>query len=141
MKESPSYYAIIPANVRYDENLKPNSKLLYGEITALASKNGVCYASNNYFAQLYNVDISTISKCITQLKDKDYIQVDYIVNDDKTKRRIIRLRGIEKFQGVLKNRLGGYCKNTKENNTSNNTIDEIREREIFDYDWMEDDDI
>lgn len=34
MTEHRSYYAIIPANVRYDKRLKPNTKLLYGEITA-----------------------------------------------------------------------------------------------------------
>ena len=33
-----NYYAIIPANVRYDINLKPNEKLLYGEITALSNQ-------------------------------------------------------------------------------------------------------
>ena len=35
-----NYYAIIPATVRYDSELKPAEKLLYGEVTALANKNG-----------------------------------------------------------------------------------------------------
>ena len=47
-----SYYAIIPANVRYDPDLTPNAKLLYGEITALTNDKGYCWASNNYFANL-----------------------------------------------------------------------------------------
>ena len=33
-----NYYAIIPATVRYDKDLKPAEKLLYGEVTALANK-------------------------------------------------------------------------------------------------------
>ena len=43
-----SYYSILPATVRYNEQLKPNEKLLYSEITALANKNGYCYAKNKY---------------------------------------------------------------------------------------------
>ena len=34
-KVNPSYYAIIPASVRYSDII-PNAKLLFGEITALA---------------------------------------------------------------------------------------------------------
>lgn len=30
-----SYYAVIPATVRYSPALKANEKLLYGEVTAL----------------------------------------------------------------------------------------------------------
>lgn len=36
------YYAIIPATIRHNKDLKPAEKLLYGEITSLANKNGFC---------------------------------------------------------------------------------------------------
>jgi len=68
-----SYYAIIPAEVRYDQSLSANAKLLYGEITALCSEKGFCWATNSYFAGLYKKDVVTISRWIAQLIDKKYI--------------------------------------------------------------------
>ena len=124
-QERPSYYAIIPANVRYDEDLKPSAKLLYGEITALSSKYGVCYASNNYFARLYKVDASTVSRWVDNLKDKEYIAVEYIRENDEIKARAIRLVGIAKNQYLLQKDGEGYCKKVKENNTSINNIERI----------------
>ena len=57
MNESPSYYAIIPAGVRYDKQLPQGAKLLYSEITALSSKSGSCWASDQYFiCLLYTSD-------------------------------------------------------------------------------------
>ena len=71
--ENPSYYAIIPANVRYDKDICANAKLLYGEITALCNKSGYCWATNEYFAELYNVSRVSISKWVNQLIDKNHI--------------------------------------------------------------------
>lgn len=69
-----AFYAIIPANVRYDKDLAPNAKLLYGEITALCNEKGYCWATNQYFAELYNVSDRTIKNWVCQLVDKGYIQ-------------------------------------------------------------------
>ena len=74
MKEEPNYYAVIPAEVRYDKRLKPNEKLLYGEISALANKIGICFAGNSYFSELYDVDKATISRWITGLEKCGYIK-------------------------------------------------------------------
>ena len=71
---TPSYYAIIPANVRYDKELKPNQKLMYGEITCLANKYGLCWASNKYFAELYGVSDVSVSTWINDLVRKGYIK-------------------------------------------------------------------
>lgn len=74
MNESPSYYAIIPAGVRYDKQLPQGAKLLYSEITALSNKNGYCWASNDYFAKLYSVSNRTIKSWLKCLEDNSYIR-------------------------------------------------------------------
>ena len=74
-KEQPNYYAIIPATVRYDTNLKSAEKLLYGEITALCNKEGYCFASNEYFANLYGVSKRSVTGWIAALAAKHYIFV------------------------------------------------------------------
>ncbi len=82
-KEQPNYYAIIPATVIYDNNLKSAEKLLYGEITALANKNGYCYAKNKYFAYLYNVTAVSVSRWISHLQELGYIETEIIRNSIK----------------------------------------------------------
>lgn len=86
--ESPSYFAIIPASVRYDKNLCANAKLLYGEITALCHKEGYCWASNRYFANLYDVDERTIKRWIANLEENGYIESETQNIGFKTHRKI-----------------------------------------------------
>lgn len=70
-----NYFTIIPSKVRYDKDLSPNAKLLYGEILALCNDKGYCWASNRYWAELYNVSNRTVSKWIDELSKKEYIKV------------------------------------------------------------------
>lgn len=76
-----SYYAIIPAEVRYDEELPPNAKLLYGEITSLCNEKGYCWATNQYFADLYHCSISAVKKWISALVKKRYISLELIYKE------------------------------------------------------------
>ena len=143
MKENPTYYAVIPANVRYDNKLSSSEKLFYGEITALSSKTGECWASNSYFSKLYDVSPSTISAWVGKLKNFGYINVRHELNGKEIKRRIIKLRGSQKIdhpiqssqkieRGVVRkheegsqNILGGYSENLQENTINYNTIKDI----------------
>ena len=128
MEDKPNYYAIIPGDVRYDPTLKDKAKLLYGEITALSNKEGWCYASNKYFADLYGVSITTISLLIKNLIDKGYLESEITYKEGSReidKRYLKIIKG-----GYLKNLKGGYLKNLKDNNTSiNNTS--INKKEIY----------
>lgn len=70
----PSYYAVIPADVRYDDRIPANAKLLYGEISALIGAEGFCYASNSYFMKIYGFSDPTITRLISQLEKNGYIK-------------------------------------------------------------------
>lgn len=83
-----SYYAIIPANVRYDKSLSANAKLLYGEITALCNDKGYCWATNKYFADLYGVSDRSIRQWISVLEKRGYIKATTTYNEDGSKRYI-----------------------------------------------------
>ena len=77
MDESrPGYYAVIPAEVRYDDRIPANAKLLYGEISALIGAEGYCYASNQYFSSLYGMAEETIARLITKLEKAGHIRRD-----------------------------------------------------------------
>lgn len=88
-ERKPSYLAVIPAKVRYDKELPPNAKLLYGEIQALANSEGYCWSGNEYFATLYGLSTRTVSGFVSKLAQKNYITVE-ILRDEKTN-EIIRV--------------------------------------------------
>tara|TARA_Y100001972_G_C7583619_1_gene292702 strand:+ start:250 stop:879 length:630 start_codon:yes stop_codon:yes gene_type:complete len=135
MNENPTYFAIIPANVRYS-NIRANCKLLFGEITALANKKGYCFASNAYFARLYGVSKNTISSWISELKQNGFISVKIIKNEfnEVIQRRI----------GINQNEEGGIYPNLEDNKQENNKtnnillrkekfVDEVNSFEIDDF--------
>jgi hypothetical protein len=133
MGEKKSYYAIIPANVRYDKNLSANAKLLYGEITALCNEKGYCWATNEYFASLYNTSEKTITRWISNLKDSEYIdtKIEVFRYEDGTVKKIryifldknvLNQTDIFSINHTDKNVLNQLDKNVPYNNTSiNNT--------------------
>ena len=89
--EKPNFYGIMPANVRYDKNLKPMEKILYTEITALSNKEGYCFASNSYFGELYEVNKKTVSTWVNNLEKQGYIKIVLIYKQgtkEITERRI-----------------------------------------------------
>jgi hypothetical protein len=137
----PNYYGTIPADVRYSENLTPNAKLLYAEITALSQKDGSCWASNKYFSNLYNVSTVTVSRWISSLVENNFInrEIVYKKGTKQIDKRYLQLCN----GGINKNVNAPINKNVKDNNTSiNNTSINISNRRkdfvlnvmSFDYD-------
>lgn len=96
MDEQPSYYTVIPAPVRYDEELVkyPKAILLYGEIVALASMKGYCWASNKYFETRLHVKTRSIQDYMTLLIERGYIwrKLIYEENSKKVSERRLYIR-------------------------------------------------
>lgn len=120
MAEQPTYYSILPASVRYNKNLKPNEKLLYSEITALTNKDGVCYATNEYFANLYGVTKVAISQWISNLEKEGLIDREIIYADGSKQilNRHIRIV-IDPIKENFNTPIKQNFKDTIYNNTSN----------------------
>ena len=132
--ERPGYYGILPANIRYDKNLKPMEKIMYSELTALSNKNGYCNATNSYFAELYEVSKNTVSLWIGDLEKAGYIKTKLIYEagtKNIKERRIYISDPITKnndtyhekeVDPITKNNDTPITKNREDNNTSiNNT--------------------
>ncbi|MBE5805132.1 MAG: helix-turn-helix domain-containing protein [Clostridiales bacterium] len=125
-----NYYAIIPAYIRYNKELKFGERLMYGEITALSNKSGYCYASNKYFADLYGVSQSTISRWISHLAELNSIDVQIIRNE---KKEIIERRLYITDTPYMQNCTYPYTQNnqypirkkSKENIINNNMLDSL----------------
>ena len=127
-----NYYAVIPAQVRYDNTIPPGARLLYGEIAALANKNGYCFAQNSYFAECYQITVKTVKLWLSALEEKGYIK-RVVVRDEKTneatERRIFLMHiefnmptSEEKGFDLGKKSSRGQEKKVPYNNTFNNTF-------------------
>lgn len=133
-EQQKAYYAIIPANVRYDKDLVPNAKLLYGEITALCNEKGYCWASNQYFAELYGVSVLSVKRWVNSLVTKGYVYrtLTYKPNSKEVDKRILSIdsgikidtTSVQKcYDPSIKNDTSSSIKNDTDNNTSiNNTF-------------------
>lgn len=74
-EQRPGYWAVIPAQVRYDPELPPNAKLLYAEISSLTDAAGYCFASNAYFQNLYGWAERTVQNLLRVLQRQGYIRI------------------------------------------------------------------
>lgn len=131
----PGYYAVIPAEVRYDSTIPANAKLLYGEISALTGAEGFCYATNQYFAELYGVAEETISRWLAKLEKAGHLVRELVKDKDgQIIQRKIYLRvsapdvhtptpPIDEIVNTSPQKdQEGIDEKVKENNTSNNTV-------------------
>lgn len=145
------YYTLLPPNVRYDDRLTGDEKVLFSEILFLSQKNGYCFASNSYLSNLFGVTKVCISNRISNLKKYRYIDTEIIYKENSKqieKRKIYILNntllkesliGINKdFKTPIKQPNGEGIKRTfkdnitRDNITSTNIMIDDRYKESID---------
>lgn len=131
MNEKPGYYAIIPANVRYDKNLTPSARLLYGEITALCNEKGYCWASTKYFQNLYGVSHVSIQNWLKDLDDFGYIQrkVFYKEGTKEIDKRVITINNNPSKENLTRGSKENFT--TQQRNLYNPNKENLTENIIF----------
>lgn len=83
-KIKPSFWAVLPANVRYSDKIGSTAKLIYAEITALSNINGYCWAPNDYFSELFKISIEQVSRLISDLCREGFLK-RYVDKDNNRK--------------------------------------------------------
>ena len=68
------YYINIPQKVA-EAHISLGARMLYGQISRLSNKEGYCYASNNYLAELLDCSERSVQRFIEELKDNNFIKV------------------------------------------------------------------
>lgn len=68
-----SYFYQLNAEVLIDTKLSDFEKLLYSLINGLSKGKNGCFASDEYFAKIFNKSISTISRSLKNLEKLGYI--------------------------------------------------------------------
>ena len=111
----------IPSEIWLSDDLGWTEKLLLAEIDSL-SKNGECFASNEYFAGFFKLSKDRISRLISGLKTKGYCEVNIIYKPGtkQIEKRIITTIGYRRKQleGIGENNDTPIGENTKDINTS-----------------------
>lgn len=77
-----SYFAVIPADVRYNDRLPPNAKLLYCELTSMCAEQGYCDATASELAAPYGFSDRTIRSLLKALEDGGYIYTAVLRDPD-----------------------------------------------------------
>lgn len=80
-----------------NDKLSDKEKIILSMIIYLSKDKGYCFATNNYFSNILNVTVVSVSRIINSLKKKNYIKinVNYKSNSKEIEnRQIIPLKEV-----------------------------------------------
>lgn len=129
----PTYYSVLPAQVRYSKVLTSFEKILYSELSCLTTVKGYCYATNSYFAKIYDCSTKTISRSFSNLEKNGFIKIQLLkkTSGEIVQRRIFSLAS-SPFDVKPMDKSGS--ENIIKNNNINNII--LSKNSIFDEKYL-----
>lgn len=98
-----SWYAVITAEILYNKELTDKQKILMAVISNLSNEQGYCFATNKFLGNLLNCDALTVSRNLSFLEEKKYINRVMVLNEDGS----LKYRALTVLPPELKNQ-GGY---------------------------------
>lgn len=129
------YYSIVNKNYMSSNELNSLDKLLLIHITALCYKEGFCYATNRFFADIYGYDRKTISRSINKLIDKKILDSKLEYNNMNLSKRYLSLHipvwTNERICTVQK-----YKANVYENDQHNNKYENKKEKKAIKVQYL-----
>lgn len=125
----------IPKDIWLDTRLSALDKVILAEIDSLDNNLEGCYASNEYLSKFCQCSPSKVSTTISKLIKLEYL---YVTKFDGRK-RFLKSRLLKINRLGIKNSYSGY-ENLKEINIDNNIDNNNKKKkepiELFDYDWI-----
>ena len=133
-----SFYTVVPSAILFDENLTDAEFRLLCILLSFLTIKGEAYPSNKYLSDKFNKSVWNVSKYITKLSDKGFIDIEFELDGKEIKKRIIKPTDLllKLTRGIVKNDKGGIVKIDKDNNISNtNSISLIESIGRFETFW------
>jgi hypothetical protein len=111
----------IPKEIWTSKSLSLREKVFLVEIESLDNDDG-CFASNEYFADFFDVSADRAGRVIASLFKKKFLTREIFYTEKNNKKRILRVSA-KTPSGIGENTVEGIGENTVYNNTSNNNTD------------------
>ena len=112
MDDPTNYFGMFPIKL-YEESRNAKLCVTLSYLVSLSRKEGYCFATNKYLAELLGKSVRTVISELRKLENLGYIRCEYINNDRHTQRRIyISFDGnidcvLASKKRVVKTQLGG----------------------------------
>lgn len=131
-REKPNFWAVTPATIRYNSKISEFARLLYGEIWALSDKHGYCFSSNPYFARVYEVSESKVSRALAELTTSGYVEAVDNKGGESQRKLIPKIDPFDKVkrEHLVKNDEVHLGRSAQHNNTSILTTQDTISKDI-----------